>query len=186
MDDFTLRFKAGIHTSTDKLREELKGIRTGRAHTGMVEGMIVEAYGGSMKMKLLELASITTEGNDGIVIMPFDPSTSQDIEKAILTSPLGLMPKIEGSKMTIRIPPLSEEQRLKYVKLVAQMIEETKNTIRRQRENVRKDIKQQFDAKDLTEDDKFRLEKDIDSQISDSNMELQSIKEKKEQEIMAV
>ncbi len=186
MDDFTLRFKTEIQTSTDKLREELKGIRTGRAHTGMVEGMIVEAYGGSTKMRLLELASITTEGNDGIVIMPFDPSTSQDIEKAILTSPLGLMPKIDGSKLTIRIPPLSEEQRLKYVKLVAQMIEDTKNTIRRQRENVRKDIKQLFDAKELTEDDKFRLEKDIDSQISDSNMELQSIKEKKEQEIMAV
>lgn len=186
MNEITTLFKNSIKEYTDKLREELKGIRTGRAHTGMVEGMQIEAYGGSMKMKLQELASITTEGTDGLVIMPFDPSTVQDIEKAILASPLGLTPKIDGTKITIRIPPLSEEQRLKYMKLVSQMIEDTKNILRREREASRKDIKQMFDAKELTEDEKFRLEKEIDSAIGESNTELQGIREKKEQEIMAV
>lgn len=186
MNEITSLFKTAVKVQTDKLIEELKGIRTGRAHTGMVEGMPVEAYGGSMKMKLQELASITTEGNDGIVIMPFDASTSQDIEKAILASPLGLTPKIDGSKISLRIPPMSEEQRIKYVKLVSQMIEDTKNAIRRERESIRKDIKQMFDAKELTEDDKFRMEKEIDAMIGESNIELQGIKDKKEQEIMAV
>lgn len=186
MNEITSLFKTAINEHTDRLRDELKGIRTGRAHTGMVEGMQVDAYGGSMKMKLQELASITTEGTDGIVILPFDASTSQDIEKAILTSPLGLTPKIDGAKITLRIPPLSEEQRTKYVKLISQMIEDTKNAIRRERESVRKDIKHMFDAKELTEDDKFRLEKEIDAMIGESNTELQAIKDKKEQEIMAV
>lgn len=186
MNEFISTFSTAVKKNTDSLREELKGIRTGRAHTGMIEGMIVEAYGGSMKMKLLELASLTTEGSDGLKIMPFDPSTSQDIEKAILSSPLGLTPKIDGVIITIRIPQLSEEQRIKYVKLVSQMIEDTKNAIRRERESVRKDVKQSFDAKDLTEDDKYRLEKEIDALIGVSNSELQQIKESKEQEIMKV
>ncbi len=186
MNDFVLEFRTNINKHIHQLREDLKGIRTGRAHTGMIEGLPVEAYGGSMKMKLLELASITTEGNDALVIMPFDPSTVQDIEKAILASPLGITPKTEGHRITVRIPPLSEEQRIKYTKLISQMVEETKNSIRRDRESIRKDIKNMFDAKQLTEDDKFRFEKDIDSETSKSNEELQNIKEKKEQEIMAV
>jgi len=186
MEDFVSLFQSQITVHTNRLREELKGIRTGRAHTGMIEGILVETYGGSMKMKLQELASITTEGNDGLVIMAFDPSTVSDIEKAILASPLGISPKTEGSRIIIRIPPLSEEQRLKFVKLVSQMIEETKNAIRRDREEVRRDIKRTFDEKKITEDDKFRLEKDIDAHIGTSNAELISIKEKKEQEIMAV
>lgn len=186
MNDFTKEFATNIQKHIQKLREDLRGIRTGRAHTGMVEGLPVEAYGGSMKMKLQELASLTTEGNDAILIMPFDPATVQDIEKAILASPLGITPKTEGTRITVRVPALSEEQRTKYAKLVSQMIEDTKNAIRRERESIRKDIKNMFDAKELTEDDKYRLEKDIDAETAKSNDELQDVKEKKEQEIMAV
>lgn len=184
MNEIIESFKNSIKKHTENLANELKGIRTGRAHTGMIEGLQVEAYGG--KMKLIEIASITTEGNDALAIMPFDPGTAQDIEKGILTSPLGLTPKIDGVKITIRIPPLSQEQREKYVKLVSQMIEDTKNIIRRDRENSRKDIKRFFDQKELTEDEKFRLEKQIDEEVSNSNSELLKIKEKKEKEIMEV
>jgi len=186
MEDFVSLFQSQITAQTNRLREELKGIRTGRAHTGMIEGITIETYGGSMKMRLQELASITTDGTDGLVVMAFDPSTVSDIEKGILASPLGITPKTEGSRIVIRIPPLSEEQRLKFVKLVSQMIEETKNAIRRDREAVRRDIKRTFDEKKMTEDDKYRLEKDIDTHITTSNTELAFIKEKKEQEIMAV
>src|SRR3989339_2228828 len=161
MNDIIPSFRSQAEIHIEKLREELKGIRTGRAHSGMIEGLQIEAYGG-MKMKLIELSSITSESIDALVITPFDPSTIPDIEKGILGSPLGLNPQTEGRRIIVRVPPLSEEQRVKFVKLVSQLIEETKNKIRYERDAIRKKIKNMEDAKELTEDDRYRLEKEID------------------------
>jgi len=185
MENFIEKYTNNSKRHIDNLIEELKSIRTGKASSGMLENMPITAYGG-MKMKLLELASVTTEGNDAIVIMPFDPSTTQDIEKSILSSPLGISPKTEGHKMTVRIPPLSEEQRIKFTKLVSQMVEEAKNAIRRERENVRKEIKRTFDDKIISEDEKFRAEKDIDTLISKQTEHLNELRQKKDAEIMMV
>jgi ribosome recycling factor len=185
MQSFIEEYQAHSNRHIENLINELKSIRTGKANSGMIENMQVTAYGG-MKMKLMELSTITTEGSDALVIMPFDPSTTQDIEKSILASPLGLTPKTEGQRITIRIPPLSEEQRIKFTKLVSQMIEDTKNALRRERESVRKDIKRSFDEKLLTEDEKFRLEKEIDTLIGKQNEHLSDIKNKKDEEIMSV
>lgn len=178
-------FKSQSEVLISKLREELKGIRTGRAHTGMIEGLQVEAYGGT-KMRLIELASITTESNDALVITPFDPSTIPDIEKGILSSPIGLNPQTQGHRIIVRVPPLSEEQRIKYVKVVSQLVEETKNQVRYERDTIRKKIKNMEDSKEMTEDDRYRLEKEVDELTGKLNIELQSIKEHKEQEIMEV
>lgn len=185
MHDIILSFKSNADKHITTVCEELKGIRTGRAHTGMLENMQIEAYGGT-KMKLIELSTITTESTDALVIMPFDPSTVTDIEKGILSSPLGINPQTEGNRIIVRVPPLSEEQRTKYVKLVSQLIEETKNKVRYERDAIRKKIKQMEDAKEITEDDRYRLEKDIDELTVKLNTELQSIKDCKEQEIMEV
>ncbi|PIZ63426.1 ribosome recycling factor [Candidatus Roizmanbacteria bacterium CG_4_10_14_0_2_um_filter_39_13] len=185
MHDLILSFKTSAEKHITNLREELKGIRTGRAQSGMIESMQIEAYGGT-KMKLIELSSIMTESTDALVITPFDPSTVTDIEKGILASPLGMNPQTEGNRIIVRIPPLSEEQRAKYVKLVSQMIEEARNQIRYERDTIRKKIKHQEDAKELTEDDRYRLEKEIDELTGKMNAELQTIKDNKEQEIMEV
>lgn len=186
MNEILAHYKQTIQSITQGLKDELKGIRTGRANPGMVESIQVEAYNGTMKMKLLELASITNEGNAALLIMPYDPSTTSDIEKAILTSPLGINPQTEGSKITLRIPPLSQEQRVKYMKLVSQLIEDAKNKIRFARDESRKKIKRLQDDKEITEDDRYRAEKEIDQVISTSNDDLQLIKDHKEKEIMEV
>jgi len=81
---------------------------------------------------------------------------------------------------------MSEEQRKKYVKLVSQLIEDSKNTIRHERDEARKVIKRGFDEKSISEDDKYRTEKEIDSLTTLLNMKLQELKEKKEKEIMEV
>lgn len=185
MENFIEKYLTQSKRHIDNLIEELKSIRTGKANSGMLENMQVTAYGG-MKMKLVEIASVMTEGNDAIVVVPFDPSTTQDIEKSILSSPLGITPKTEGNRITVRIPPLSEEQRLRFTKLVSQMIEDTKNAMRRERESVRKDIKRAFDEKTLTEDEKFRYEKEIDTMIAKQNEHLSELKTKKDAEIMSV
>lgn len=179
-------FKLQLQQTVSALKEDLKTIRTGRANPVIVEQLMVDAYGGSAKLKVMELASITTEGSAAVVIVPFDPSTVPDIEKAILKSPLGLTPQTQGTRIIIRIPPLSEEQRDKYAKLVGQKVEEKRNVIRNHRDDIRKKVKVSFDEKNLTEDDKFRLEKEIDTLTQNVNEELVVIKESKEKEIQAV
>lgn len=179
-------FKTQLSLTTTALTEDLKTIRTGRANPIIVEQLVVDAYGGSTKLKLMEMATITTEGPAALVIAPFDPSTVPDIEKAILKSPLGLSPQVQGTRIIIRIPPLSEEQREKYVKLVNQKIEEKRNIVRNHRDDVRKKIKTQFDEKTLTEDEKYRLEKEIDTITQKANSQLLEIKEAKEREIREI
>lgn len=186
MNDTLAHYKKTIQTITQGLKDELKGIRTGRANPGMVESLTVDAYNGTMKMKLMEMAAITNEGNAALLITPYDPSTTSEIEKAILASPLGINPQTEGSKIILRIPPLSQEQRVKYVKLVSQLIEDAKNKIRFARDESRKKIKRLQDDKEITEDDRYRAEKEIDQVTSTSNDDLQTIRDHKEKEIMEV
>lgn len=184
MDSFIQDFKTTSQEAIVSAQEELKGIRTGRANAGMIENLPIEAYGA--KMKLREIATIATEGPTTLVVVPFDPSTISDIEKGIMASPLGFNPQTEGTKMYIRIPPLSEEQRVKYTKLAGQMVEDIKNLVRREREEVRKKIKRMFDGKEITEDDKFRMEKEVDTITTNATNELQTLRDKKEKEIMEV
>ncbi len=168
------------------LKDELKTIRTGRASPSLVENLIVEAYGGQTKMRLMELASIAIESPTALLIIPFDPSTISDIEKAILKSPLGISPIVQGNRIIVRIPPLSQEQREKMKKLVGVQVEERKVVIRHYRDDARKEIKTKLEAKEITEDNKFRLEKEIDNITQKLMEEIQTIKENKEKEIMAV
>jgi len=168
------------------LKEDLKSIRTGRASPSLVENLTVETYGGTTKLRLLELATIMTEGASSISISPYDPSVIQDIEKAILKSPLGLTPTTLGAKIVIRIPSLNTEQREKYIKVVAEKVEEKKVTIRNHRDDSRKTIKNAFEKKEMSEDEKYRLEKEIDAQSIKFMEEINIIKESKEKEIMEV
>ncbi|OGK52369.1 hypothetical protein A2966_01730 [Candidatus Roizmanbacteria bacterium RIFCSPLOWO2_01_FULL_41_22] len=179
-------FNNQTHNVITALKEDLKSVRTGRANPSILENLVVEAYGGSTKLKLLEVATLLTEGPSMIVVSPFDPSTTNDVERAILKSPLGLSPQTQGTRILVRIPPLSQEQREKYLKLISQKVEEKKNNVRYHRDESRKKIKNRFELKQITEDDKFRQEKEIDQLTTQISDEIQTIKEKKEKEIMEV
>jgi len=179
-------FRQNSQKTIDSLKEDLKSIRTGRASPSLVENLGVETYGGQTKLRMLELATIMADGPSSLSIIPFDPSTIQDIEKAILKSPLGLTPAVQGLKIIIRIPSLNTEQREKYIKIVGVKVEEKKVTIRNQRDNARKIIKTSFEKKELGEDEKYRLEKEIDSQTVKFMEEINGIKENKENEIREV
>jgi ribosome recycling factor len=186
MDPIVSGFKQNAQNTINSLREELKTIRTGRATPALIENMMIETYGGQAKLRLMELAGITTEGPSAISVTPFDPSTITDIERAILKSPLGISPVVQGGRIIVRIPPLSEEQRQKMVKLINQITEEKKGVIRNHRDEARKKIKNQFEAKEITEDNKFRLEKEIDNINQKITEEVQSVRESKEREVMEV
>ncbi len=182
IDDFTKASQAIIL----HLREDLKTIRTGRANPAVLEDLIVEAYGGQSKFKMLELATITTDGASQLIVAPYDPVTITDIERAVLKSPMGLTPVNQGGRIIIRIPPLSQEQRQKLAKIINQKIEEKKNSIRMQRDEARKKIKQQAEANEITKDDRFRMEKDIDTASQKIMVEIDTIKKNKDTEIMQV
>jgi len=186
MDEYQTEFKTSCQKVVNQLKEELKSIRTGRANPAMIENLVVEAYGGQSKLKIMEMATIANEAPLILAVMPFDPSTVSEIEKTILKSPLGFSPRSQNNKILITIPPLSEEQREKMVKIINQTIETHKHSVRNHRDEARKKIKYDFEAKTLTEDNKFRIEKELDISAQKIMEEIQVIKEKKEAEIREV
>ncbi len=169
-----------------KLKEDLKAIRTSHASPALLENIEVEAYGGTMKMKLMELATISNESSTLLAVVPFDPSITQDIERAIRNSPLGFSPSTQTNKILITVPSLSEEQRTKYVKLANEMAEGTRHILRGYRDDARKKIKHAFEAKEISEDEKFRSEKQVDDEIQKANDQVQQVRDKKEKEIATV
>lgn len=185
-NDLVDQFQQQSAKTINSLKEDLKTIRTGRANPALVENLIVDAYGGQSKLRLFELSTISTEGPSALVVIPFDPSTIGDIEKAILKSPLGVSPQTQGNRIIVRLPSLSTEQREKLAKLLRQKIEEKKITIRNNRDEARKKVRLAFEAKEITEDDKYRLEKEVDNLTQRLMEEIQNIKEIKEREITEV
>lgn len=185
MDPLT-QFKQQSQKVIDALKEDLKSIRTGRATPSLVENILVDAYEGQSKLRMLEVATITTEGASALSIVPFDSSIISDIEKSILKSPLGISPVVQGNKIILKIPPLSEEQREKFIKLVGQKVEEKKGIIRNLRDSARKTIKIAFENKEASEDERFRQEKEIDNASQNYMGEIDTHRQHKETEIREV
>jgi ribosome recycling factor len=165
------------------LISELKSFRTGKATPALIEDILVETYNGQMKLRLMELAAINTLDNNRLMVKPFDSTILGDIEKAILKTPLGISPRIEGNQIILQFPPLTEEQRLKLIKYLNQIIEDKRNQIRRLRDEARKTIKNQFEEKNITEDERFRLEKQLDEKTKNIMERIEEIKNKKVNEI---
>ena len=186
MDPIINEFKIQGRKTIENLKENLNSIRTGRASPSLVENIIVETYKGSAKLRLLELATITNDDPLTLSIIPFDPSTIIDIEKALLKSPLGTSPQNQGGKLILKLPPLSFEQRERILKIVNQKIEEKKQIIRNFRDEARKKIKAKFEKNEISEDQKYRLEKEIDLATQNLMDEIQKIKENKEKELIKI
>jgi len=170
----------------EKLKEELKSIRTGLISPALVENIVIETYGGQTKLKILELASITISPPQNLIISPFDPSTIKDIERTLLKSNLGVSPVAQNNQIILKFPPLSTEQREKFAKLINQIIENTRQKVRDLRDQERKAIKMAFEKKEITEDQKFKREKEIDGQTQKINAMIEEIKTKKINEVMNI
>ena len=166
------------------LEEDLAGIRTGRAHPGLVEKLQVEYYG--VPTPLIQLASISVPEPRSLLIRPFDASSLRDIERAILTSDLGLTPNNDGKSIRLNLPPLTEERRQDLVKIVNQRIEEARIDVRNIRRDSIKDMREFEQEKMISEDDLERGEKEMQN-ITDRYIEqINEIGERKEREILEV
>lgn len=164
----------------DRFQNEMKKVRTGRAHPDMLSGVKVEVYG--QFMPLNQAANITAADATLLVITPFDPSNIQAIAAAIRADQaLGLNPADDGRVIRVPIPALTEERRKEIVKTASGKVEEAKVAIRNIREDARKSIK---NASDLSEDVKKRAEKEIDDLTKEFTDKIDANFKAKSEEIM--
>lgn len=178
-------YKTKMQNAVDHLVEELKKVRTGRAHPSIVEGTQVEVYG--TMMPLNQVANITAPEPQLLQITPFDPSNLQAIVTAIRNDQsMGLNPSDDGRIVRVPMPPLTEERRRQIVKSLGDTVEEARVTLRNIRHDALKDAKRAKDAKEISEDDAKRAEQQITDMINDFNTQVEAAAKAKEQEIMTV
>lgn len=168
----------------EHLKKELQNVRSGRAHASMVEDLPVEAYGSAMTLK--GVASITVPDAKTIQIEPWDKNLVKDVEKAIQSSSLGLNPNTAGTVIRLVMPPMTEENRKKLVKVVGQKAELTRISLRTIRESTRDDIAKEETAKLIGEDERFRLQESLDKVVAELNAQIEAIAKEKEEEIMKI
>ena len=165
-----------------RFQDEMKKVRTGRAHPDMLSSIKVEAYG--QFMPLGQVANVTVADATLLIITPFDPSTIQAIASAIRADQaLGLNPADDGRVIRVPIPPLTEERRKEIVKNASQKVEQAKVALRNVREDARKELKA---AEDLGEDTKKRAEKEIDDLTKEFTDKVDAAFKAKSDEIMKV
>lgn len=146
--------------AVEVLQDDLKGLRTGRASTGLVENIKVEYYGNPTQLK--SLASLSTPQPDMILVKPFDPASIKDIDKAILASDVGLTPMVDGKVIRLNVPALTEERRKQLAGQAKQMGEQTKISVRNVRRDAIKQLEKEKKDSVITEDDLEKGKKQLD------------------------
>ena len=177
----TNKVKAKMTATVERFQEEMKKVRTGRAHPDMLSTVKAEVYG--QYVPLNQVSNITVQGATMLLITPYDVANIAKISSAIRAEQsLGLNPADDGRVIRVPIPPLTEERRREIVKTASAKVEEAKIGLRQAREDARKEIK----ALELAEDAKKRAEKAVDDMIQDFNSQIDKLFAEKEAEIMKI
>lgn len=174
--------KEKMGKSISSLKSELKKIRTGRASLSLLDDIKVEYYG--TMTPLNQLATLSVPESRLITIQPWDVSSVNSIEKAILKSNLGLTPSSDGKIIRITIPPLTEDRRKDIVKQVNKMCEDYRVAVRNVRREANDTLKQLKKDGDASEDDVFKAQEDIQKLTDEHIKEIDSIYKDKEKEIL--
>ena len=163
---------AKMSKAVEFLRQELRGVRTGRAHPGLVEHLKIEVQSYGSAMELRELATISVPDPGSLLIKPFDPGTLKDIDKGLQTSDLGISPNSDGKVIRLPVPPLSGERRQQLIQQVKKMAEAQKVAVRNARRDSNKAAEAAEKEKTLSED-----------QVKDLKDNIQKITKKHEEDI---
>jgi len=174
--------KDRMEKALDVLRNELKGLRTGRASPALLDSIRVEYYGSPTPIK--QLAAVSTPDPAQIMIKPFDAAALKDIEKAIRTSDLGLSPNNDGKVIRLSIPPMSGEQRTKMTKKIKELGENAKVACRNVRRDANKHIEQAEKDKVISEDDKKKGEEEVQKLLKSYESQIDLLATAKSKEIM--
>ena len=184
MDEFVVRSK--MKSSLDIVASDIAGIRTGHATPALVENIVCPAYGGTQRLRVVELATITAPDPTQIIINPWDKSIIGDIRKGIMEANIGMNPSIDGEIIRITMLPLTTEDREKYVKLLSGKLENGKVVIRQLRADEMHVIKKKFEAKEMTEDEKFGNEKRLQEITDEFVGKIEEMGGKKKAELLQI
>lgn len=166
------------------LRNDLKKLRTGRAHTGLIEHLKVDYYG--TDTPLSQVARINVEDSRTLVVTPFDKGMVQPIEKAIMKSDLGLMPNTAGTVIRVPMPQMTEERRRDMTKVVRHEAENARVAVRNVRRDVNSELKEMLKGKLVSQDDDRRAQDEIQKLTDKHVAEIDQVLVEKEKEVMQV
>lgn len=175
--------KPELDKTIEFLKSEFLKIKTSRATPAMVEDIEVECY--DQKLPIKQLGTISIPQPRLIIVQPWDKNILHEIEKAIRNSS-SLSPVVDNDIIRINIPPLSEEQRKEYVKIINEKAEEARISIRHKREEIWKEIQEGERTGEIREDDKFRGKDELQKVIDEYNEKVEEMRKNKESEIMTV
>ncbi len=178
--------QARMQKVLEHVKQDVATIRTGRATPALVEHIVINAYGGTAQMKVIELASITAPDPQSLLITPYDPSIIGDIRRDIIAANTGLTPVLDNNVIRIAVPALTSERRLEYVKMLHQKLEDGRVKIRQTRHDKMQEFKRDHEEGVLDEDSKFRLEEELQKLTDKMMEEIETIGKAKEEELMKV
>lgn len=171
-----------MQNSIEAYKKQLNTVRTGRASTSILEGVVVNSYGSPTPLS--HIATLSTPESRLITVQPWDRGLLGEIEKAILKADLGLTPANDGKIIRIPVPPLTEERRKELVKVVKKMGEERKVAVRNIRREKNEELKSLEKEKEITEDELYKTQENI-QKITDKFIELvDELGERKSKEIL--
>ncbi|MYA41691.1 MAG: ribosome recycling factor [Gemmatimonadetes bacterium] len=176
--------KSRMDASVAAIRREFETVRTGKAVPSILDSVRVEAYGS--RMPLNQVSTVNAPDPSLLVVQPFDPSLIGPIEKAVLTAGLGLNPSNDGTIIRVPIPPLSEERRKQYVRILHKMAEEGRVSIRRARQAANERVKARLRANEVGEDQAHRTMTDVQKLTDEYVSRIDHLLSVKEKEVMAI
>lgn len=176
--------KQRMDDALDAIRREFATVRTGKATPALLDTVRVEAYGS--RMPLNQVATVSTPEPSLIVVQPFDKGLLHEIERGIQMADLGLNPANDGNIIRVPVPPLNEERRREFVKVLHKMAEEGKVSIRHARKAARDDIHARLKDNEIGEDQARREEDEVEKMTHEFTDRIDELMKKKEEEVMAI
>lgn len=184
IEDIQKDARARMKKSVEALKSELIKIRTGRAHSSLLDHVTVEYYGAEVPIN--QVANVSAADARTLLVTPYERGMIGKIEKAIMQSDLGLNPASQGDVMRVPMPALNEERRKELVKVVRHEAEQARVAIRNIRRDANQDLKTLAKEKEITEDDQRRGEEQIQKLTDQFVAQVDELLENKEQELMAI
>jgi len=183
MDNLNI-YKVDFDKVIEHLKNDITSLRTGRATPALVEDIVVDAYGSKQPLKTL--ASINVQDAKTLAIDPWDKSVIQAIDTAIRNSQLGINPVNDGKLIRLPLPDLTKDRREELIKVLHQKLETARISIRKVREEIRDDIDKREKNKEMSEDEKYNLQDELERWVKEHNEKIRMIGEEKEKEITTV
>lgn len=184
MNIFIEEKKEAFDESIEFAKKEFMQIRSGRAHSGLVDNLVVEVYGTATPLK--QIASISVPDAISIAVEPYDKSVIKDIERSLSMQLKGMSLSNEGALLRIRVPSLTEETRKELLKVISEKAEKARISLRKVRDAIKEDITNAHKNKEISEDEFYSYKKELDEITSAYSDQVEALREKKEHSMMEI